>query len=227
MGDMHGSILSRSGWHSVGHRMGSLFFWVNKSYSRGHLKLASIDPDIEPLVDFQMLSDPRDLERLKQALRRGAQALLDPNMDGYRETVFPSSYSPRVAKIASPGLWNALQRGALSALLDAAGPLRDALVHSAITLGTTIQTLLQDDDALTDFVQRHVGGTWHASGTCRMGSPDDGAAVTSPTGRVHGVSGLWVCDASLMPSIPCANTNMPVIMIAERIAEFISAENEG
>ena len=227
VGDMHGSILSRSGWHSVGHRMGSLFFWVNKSYSRGHLKLASIDPDIEPFVDFQMLSDPRDLERLKQALRRGAQALLDPNMDGYRETVFPSSYSPRVAKIASPGLWNALQRGALSALLDAAGPLRDALVHSAITLGTTIQTLLQDDDALTDFVQRHVGGTWHASGTCRMGSPDDGAAVTSPTGRVHGVSWLWVCDASLMPSIPCANTNMPVIMIAERIAEFISAENEG
>jgi 5-(hydroxymethyl)furfural/furfural oxidase len=223
-GDMHGSILSRSGWHSVGQRMGSLFFWVNKSYSRGHLKLSSIDPTQEPCVDFRMLSDRRDLDRLKQALRLGAQALLDPHMTGYCDTAFPSSYSPRVAKIASPGLWNAMQRGALSALLDVAGPLRSALVNSAITQGTRLQTLLQDDDALTDFVCRHVGGTWHASGTCRMGSPEDASAVTSATGRVHGVDGLRVCDASLMPAIPCANTNMPVIMMAERIADFIRAE---
>jgi 5-(hydroxymethyl)furfural/furfural oxidase len=83
--------------------------------------------------------------------------------------------------------------------------------------------LLKNDDALTDFVRRHVGGTWHASGTCRMGRPDDPAAVTSPSGRVHGVERLRVCDASLMPSIPCANTNIPTIMIAERIADFIKA----
>ncbi|MBC2806305.1 sorbosone dehydrogenase, partial [Rhizobium ruizarguesonis] len=137
-GDMHAAILSRSGWHSVGLRMGSLFFWVNKSYSRGFLKLASTDPLVEPEVDFRMLSDERDLERLKLALRMGAQTLLHPHMNGYRGTVFPSSYSPRVAKVAGPGAWNALQRGALSAMLDRAGPLRAALVHSAVTLGTTI-----------------------------------------------------------------------------------------
>jgi 5-(hydroxymethyl)furfural/furfural oxidase len=223
-GDMHGAILSRSGWHSVGHRMGGLFFWVNKSYSRGHMKIASQDPAIEPVVDFQMLSDDRDLDRLKLSLRLGAQALLDPHMTGFRDTVFPSSYSPRVAKITSPGLGNALQRGALSALLDIAGPLRAPLVHSTITLGTTLHALLQDDDAMTDFVRRHVGGTWHASGTCRMGSSEDPMAVTSASGRVHGVTGLRVCDASLMPSIPCANTNIPVIMMAERIADLTQAE---
>lgn len=222
-GDMHAAILSRSGWHSVGLRMGTLFFWVNKSYSRGTVKLASADPVAEPEVDFRMLTDERDLDRLKHALRMGAQVLLDPHMDGFRDTVFPSSYSPRVAKVAVPGAWNALQRGILSALLDIAGPLRPALVHSAITLGTTMNTLLNDDDALTEFVRRHVGGTWHPSGTCRMGAEDDPAAVTSPAGKVHGVGGLRVCDASLMPSIPCANTNMPTIMIAERIADFIRA----
>ncbi|MFC3323630.1 GMC family oxidoreductase [Mesorhizobium cantuariense] len=220
-GDMHAAILSRAGWHSVGLRMGSLFFWVNKSYSRGFLKLASADPLVEPDVDFRMLTDERDLERLKLALRMGAQALSDPHMDGYRGTVFPSSYSPRVAKVAVPGAWNALQRGALSAMLDLAGPLRAALIHSAVTLGTTLDGLLNDDIALTEFVRRHVGGTWHPSGTCRMGSPDDPMAVTSPAGLVYGVEGLRVCDASLMPSIPCANTNMPTIMIAERIAHFI------
>ncbi|KAA6486035.1 sorbosone dehydrogenase [Agrobacterium rhizogenes] len=220
-GDMHAAILSRSGWHSVGLRMGSLFFWVNKSYSRGVLKLGSADPLAEPEVDFRMLTDERDLERLKLALRMGAQVLLDPHMNGYRGTVFPSSYSPRVAKVAVPGAWNAIQRGALSAMLDLAGPLRAALIHSAVTLRTTMEDLLNDDAMLTEFVRRHVGGTWHPSGTCRMGSPDDPMAVTSATGRVYGVEGLRVCDASLMPSIPCANTNIPTIMIAERIADFI------
>jgi 5-(hydroxymethyl)furfural/furfural oxidase len=220
-GDMHAAILSRSGWHSVGRRMGSLFFWVNKSYSRGFLKLASSDPLAEPDVDFRMLSDERDLDRLKLALRMGAQTLADPHMNGHRGTVFPSSYSPRVAKVAAPGAWNTLQRGALSAMLDVAGPLRAALVHSAITLGTTMDGLLDDDAALGAFIRQHVGGTWHASGTCRMGAPDDTMAVTSPTGQVYGVTGLRVCDASIMPSIPCANTNIPTIMIAERIADSI------
>ncbi|MCX8278834.1 GMC family oxidoreductase N-terminal domain-containing protein [Phyllobacterium sp. 0TCS1.6C] len=222
-GDMHAAILSRSGWHSVGQRLGSLFFWVNKSYSRGVVKLASADPTCEPDVDFRMLSDERDLIRLKLAVRMGAEVLSDPFMNGHRGTAFPSSYSPRVAKVAVPGAWNALQRGILSGLLDVAGPFRPALVHSAITLGTTMKGLLTDDDALTEFVRRHVGGTWHPSGTCRMGSADDPMAVTSPTGRVYGIEGLRVCDASLMPSIPCANTNMPTIMIAERVADFILA----
>ena len=224
-GDMHAAILSRSGWHSVGLRMGGLFFWVNKSYSRGMLTLSHPDPRIEPDVDFRMLSDDRDLERLKSALRIGAQTLRDPHMNGARGTVFPSSYSPRVARVAAPGLGNAIQRGALSAMLDMAGPLRAALVHSAITLGTTMDGLLADDPALTAFVRQHVGGTWHPSGTCRMGAADDPMAVTSPSGKVYGTEGLRVCDASLMPSIPCANTNIPTIMIAERIADMIRTAN--
>jgi 5-(hydroxymethyl)furfural/furfural oxidase len=57
-----------------------------------------------------------------------------------------------------------------------------------------------------------------------MGSADDPAAVTDPSGAVYGVHNLRVCDASLMPSIPCANTNVPTIMIAERIADMIRSE---
>lgn len=220
-GDMHAAILSRAGWHSVGQRTGSLFFWVNKSYSRGVLRLASADPAVEPEVDFCMLSDERDLVRLAAALRMGAEALLDPGMDGFRDVVFPASYTPRVAKIAVPGVWNAVQRGALAALLDIAGPLRAALIHTVVTQGISFKDLLSDDDGLRDFVRRNVGGTWHPSGTCRMGRADDPQAVTSPTGLVFGVEGLRVADASLMPSIPRANTNMPTIMIAERVAAFM------
>jgi 5-(hydroxymethyl)furfural/furfural oxidase len=225
-GDMHGAILSRSGWHSIGYRLGTMFFWVNKSYSRGRLRLKSADPLDEPEVCFEMLSDSRDLDRLKQALRFGAETLSAPELAAQCSVVFPSSYSPRVAKIAMPGLLNAIQRGFFSLLLDIAGPLRRALIHGLVTEGVSVQKLLSDDDALTEFVQRNVGGTWHPSGTCRMGRADDPLAVTTGDGRVIGVQGLRVCDASLMPSIPCANTNVPTIMIAERMADLIKGETQ-
>jgi 5-(hydroxymethyl)furfural/furfural oxidase len=51
-----------------------------------------------------------------------------------------------------------------------------------------------------------------------MGREDDPAAVTDPAGRVYGVEGLRVADASLMPTVPRANTNLPTIMIGEKIA---------
>lgn len=220
-GDMHGAILSRSGWHSVGTRIGTIFFWVNKSFSRGFLQLTSPNPGAEPHVDFRMLSDPRDLDRLAIALRKGAQVLRDPALKAQCRHVFPASYSPRVAGVAAPGRWNSAQRGILSAGLDIAGPFTGALVDSIVTQGVTLDRLLSDDQSLNDFISASVGGTWHPSGTCRMGRPEDRLAVTDPSGRVHGVDGLRVCDASLMPTIPCANTNIPTIMIAERIADCI------
>lgn len=222
-GDMHGAILSRSGWHSVGYRLGTMFFWVNKSYSRGRVQVTSLDPLQEPDVRFSMLSEARDLQRLKQALRMGAETLSAPGLDPVRSVVFPSSYSPRVAKVAMPGRFNALQRGVLSLMLDIAGPLRGWVVRGLVTQGVTLDKLLTDDRALSEFVRANVGGTWHPSGTCRMGREDDPQAVTLSDGRVIGVTGLRVCDASLMPAIPCANTNVPTIMIAERIADLIKA----
>ncbi|MFP3616361.1 GMC oxidoreductase, partial [Paraburkholderia sp. SIMBA_050] len=69
------------------------------------------------------------------------------------------------------------------------------------------------------FVTRSVGGTRHPSGTCRVSAADAPLAVCNARGAVYGVDGLYVCDASLMPSIPCANTNVPTIMIVERIAD--------
>ncbi|MEM5383329.1 GMC family oxidoreductase N-terminal domain-containing protein [Paraburkholderia phymatum] len=220
-GDMHGAILSRSGWHSVGYRLGTMFFWVNKSYSRGRMRLASSSPFDEPEVEFAMLSDERDLERLKLAVRFGARTLGASSMASHRDTIFPSSYSPRVAAVATPGMWNAVQRGTLSALLDVAGPLRGWLIQRVVTQGVSIGELLADDRAMTAFVMRSVGGTWHPSGTCRMGAASDALAVTDGDGAVYGVDGLHVCDASLMPSIPCANTNVPTIMVAERVADLL------
>jgi 5-(hydroxymethyl)furfural/furfural oxidase len=57
-----------------------------------------------------------------------------------------------------------------------------------------------------------------------MGSDDDPMAVTDASGRVRGVRGLRVVDASIFPAIPCANTNFPTMMVAEKIADEMVRE---
>ncbi len=221
-GDMCIAVLARSGWHALGQRVGSLYFFVNKAYSQGSVTLRSADPSEEPLVDFRMLSDHRDLERLRAAFRFVAEIAMAGELDGVRSTIFPTNYSDRVRKVSRPGLRNAMQMRVLAGMLGALPPLRSWLIDTLVTGGVTLADLLADDATLDAHLNKTVAGVWHPVGTCRMGT--DPLAVTTPQGRVHGVQGLRVCDASVMPSIPCANTNITTIMVAERMADLIKQD---
>jgi choline dehydrogenase len=78
-----------------------------------------------------------------------------------------------------------------------------------------------DRQALETYIKSTVGGWYHAAGTCRMGTdPDDGAVVDGRL-QVHGVDALHVVDASVMPTIPRAPTNLSSIAIGERAAELL------
>ncbi len=63
---------------------------------------------------------------------------------------------------------------------------------------------------------------FHPAGTCRMGPASDPDAVVDPMGRVHNLEGLHVVDASIMPTVPRANTNLPTLMVAERIVAMLT-----
>ncbi len=78
-------------------------------------------------------------------------------------------------------------------------------------------------DQIAAWLRQNVRGYFHPVGTCRMGKPGDPGAVVDGAGKVHGVESLYVCDASVMPTIPRANTNLTTIAIAERIAEGLLA----
>ena len=83
---------------------------------------------------------------------------------------------------------------------------------------------LGSDDSLDSWIARNVSIAGHASGTCKMGPANDGMAVVDQYCRVRGVENLRVIDASVMPTIPRANTNATAIMIAERAADFIKQQ---
>jgi choline dehydrogenase len=80
---------------------------------------------------------------------------------------------------------------------------------------------LASDDALDAWLLSHATTQHHSSGTCKMGQASDPMAVVDQHGRVHGLAGLRVVDASVTPDVVRANTNATTIMIAERMADVM------
>ncbi|MEM6585075.1 MAG: GMC oxidoreductase, partial [Pseudomonadota bacterium] len=80
---------------------------------------------------------------------------------------------------------------------------------------------LNSDAELDNLIRNRADTVYHPVGTCRMGAEAD--SVVDSQLRVHGLEGLWVADASVMPKIVSGNTNAPSIMIGERCADFVKA----
>jgi 5-(hydroxymethyl)furfural/furfural oxidase len=222
-GDMFVGTVGKSAWHPVGLRLGSFLLWANKSYSRGQVRLASADWRAEPRVEFNLLSDRRDVVRLMQGIRKLAGFFEQPSLKAIASDVFPSSYSERVRSVGIVNKKNLALTSVLARLLDGPPWLRRHLIRNVLTEGDDLGQLLGNDDALEDYVRRTATGTWHASCTVRMGAATDPTAAADNKGRVKGVANLRVADASLMPSTPRANTNIPTLMTAEKIADAMLA----
>ncbi len=126
-------------------------------HSRGTVRLAADGPHVGPLVDFDMLSDDRDVVAIGLAID-ALERLVD---------------DPRLAAIGSVLPYDRSEAG----------------------------------------IRAAVGDYVHAVGTCAMGR------VVDTAGRVVGYDDLMVCDASVMPVLPRANTHLPTVMLAERLAE--------
>ena len=99
----------------------------------------------------------------------------------------------------------------------ATAPLSD-IVEEELEPGPSIQT----DDELLDYMRNQGNTTYHPTGTCKMGR--DPMAVVDEKLRVHGLEGLRIADASIMPTMTSGNTNAPSMMIGEKCAKMILAE---
>ena len=156
------------------------------------MTLNSADPSVEPNVDFNMCSDERDLIRIVQATRMLARMHDHSAVRDAVHDVFPAAYSERVRKVGDFNGMNKFKTWVAANLMDLGGPVRRAFIDNVIRKGPTMRELLEDDEAIADWVRTTVTGHWHASCTCRMGAEDDSGAVTDPSARVYGVEGLRV-----------------------------------
>lgn len=150
-------------------------------------------------------------------------------------TLFVSSVTPRSAgqvrlvstdPLAAPaidhGYLSDPEQRDLAVLIDGIeiareimGPAQDA----GLVLGETRPGLtLSSRGDLAEFVRRTVGIYYHPACSCRMGPASDPAAVVDAGGKVHGLEELYVCDASIFPTLMRANTNLPAAMVAEHLA---------
>ncbi len=189
-GDMFVASVSKSAWHAVGEQIGSLLAAVYKTFSEtGQVKLASRDWRAEPIVEFNLLSDRRDLERLMDAFRRLGAMQVSAALGEATSNPFPASYTEKVRKIGVVNARNKRITDIIARLLDGPAWLRRYVIEKVIVEGYRFDQLMRDDEALEDVhpqgrdrgVARHL----HLPHGCR-GRPDGGDRQSGPGARGRG-----------------------------------------
>lgn len=219
--DMIMMAVCKSSWHAVGRRIGTLSSNLGYAYSRGKVEVSLHGLDHGPDVSFNWLEDERDRRRIVDAFRRMAKILASKGVSRYALDSFPSSYSARVRVLQQNTFKNAALTNIAAKLMESSGSVRRFLINNFIRDAPPLKTLLADEDLLERYACANIGSTFHPCGTCRMGAETDLASVVTPMATVIGVSHLYVADASVMPEVTNTNTNIPTIMIAEKVADLI------
>jgi choline dehydrogenase len=102
----------------------------------------------------------------------------------------------------------------------------DALRNMVVERIAPSDADLASDEALDQWILTHISTAHHLAGTCKMGPASDAMAVVDQYGRVHGLQGLRVVDTSIMPDVVRANTNATAMMMAERVADWMTSERK-
>jgi 5-(hydroxymethyl)furfural/furfural oxidase len=214
--DMHLMPFNRCDWHALGRRIGLITVSVMKSHSRGTVSLKNVDAATPPQVDFNLLSDERDEQRVVSGLRFALTLLSDPVVANSRRQLFTPN-AGLVAALNKRTTLNRLLARGIVMLLDRSWIRQAALGSSFVDPAT----LLADAQRLQVYARTHVQPQFHVCGTAKMGRSSDPDSVVDRDGSVLGVTGLSVADASIFPTIPRGYTHFIVLMAAEKLSGVI------
>jgi len=208
----------RAAWAGLRHGLfGNGPFAVTPCATGG---FASLKADAEyPDVQFRLGLGPRaEGPRLRHAGVTLAAAYLRPQSRG---TVRLASADPRAAPLIDPNYWSDPRdrRLSLAGLRMARNILRQPALHPFLLAERLPGAAVTNDAELIDYAMRHCRPGYHPVGTCRMG--EGPLSVVGPDLRVHGLDGLRVVDASIMPRIVSADTDATATMIGEKGADLI------
>jgi 5-(hydroxymethyl)furfural/furfural oxidase len=220
--DMYINVQCKTSWSPLGFQVANLAPTLLKPMARGRVSLQGASAP--PLVEFNFTGHDLDLKRFMQGFRRAVEVLAHDQVRAMSGVTFPVKFNDRLRRLNRINAKNKVQSAVIAKLIDLVPPLAGSIFSTLADRKVDLAELAADDAALAEHIRENVAGTFHPVGTCRMGDASDRDAVTDTTGRVRGVEGLRVVDASLMPTAPRGNTNIPTIMLAEKISAAIDAQ---
>jgi len=216
--DMYINVQCKTSWSPLGHQVANLAPSLLKPMARGRVSLRAADAAVHPLVEFNFTGHELDLQRFMAGFRRCVEILAHDVVRAVTRLTFPVKFDDRLRRLNRITPANKIKSVAIATLIDAVPALAAPIFATLADREVDLAALVADDHALADHIRQNVAGTFHPVGTCRMGRAEDRAAVTDAAGRVHGVAGLRVIDASIMPTSPRGNTKTPTIMVADKLA---------
>ena len=164
-----------------------------------------------------------DLKRLMQGFHLAVEMMSYKKVQEMTGVTFPVKFTDRLRQLNRRSGSNALKAQAVAWLTDVAPVLAGPVFATLADRKVDLVELVKDEAALAEHIRENVAGMFHVAGTCKMGADNDPDAVVDHVGRVRGFDGLRVVDASIMPTVPRANTNIPTIMVAEKISAAMTA----
>jgi 5-(hydroxymethyl)furfural/furfural oxidase len=222
--DMYINVQCKTSWSPLGFQVANLAPTLLKPMARGRVSLTARDA-APPLVEFNFTGHELDLQRLMQGFRRAVEILAHEKVRAMTGVTFPVKFDDRLRRLNRITTANRVQSAIIAALIDLVPPLAGPIFATLADRRVDLAALVEDDAALAEHIRQNVAGMFHPVGTCRIGAASDRHAVVDPAGRVRGVGGLRVVDASIMPTVTRGNTNIPTLMVAEKISAEIMSGN--
>jgi 5-(hydroxymethyl)furfural/furfural oxidase len=214
--DMMISMIARPGVHPGGNSLGLLGIHLYAPFSRGEVGLARDGSGLRTNIDFRLVSDSRDAKRLAVAARLSASLLRDPALAAIVDDPFLVPATAPIRALNAPGMASRLRTLGLGLLASLPRAPRRAFLKRALGGSVFLNDVGHDD--FDEAVLSCALPMFHVAGTCAIGR------VVGPDLAVAGVQNLFVADASVMPTVPRANTNIPTIIVAEKASELIAAQ---
>lgn len=224
-GDLLLFAIGRVSPRSYGAAVGMVGAALYAPFSRGQVTLESPDIAVPPRIDFCMLNDPRDASRMIRAARFAEMILRDPSVASTYRDAFLLPPVMSLHQFNRSGWVGAVLGVAANAVLNAPAPVSRLIMSNLIRPGRWLANRYCQSTVTDEELLAAAAPMAHPVGTCAIGRSDDPMAVVDPACRVYGVDNLRVVDASIMPHIPSANTNLPTLMVAERAAALIRASS--